>query len=70
MRETPEAVTNERRDALRQPERAPRAALESHGARGPRGEVLNVPFFSQKASSGKPFGGFVTNSSAESPCGI
>src|SRR5437660_12029777 len=38
MNETPEAVTNERRDAPPQPEREPRAALESHGARGPCGD--------------------------------
>src|ERR1044072_4854386 len=34
-----------------------------------RGTVLNVPFFSQKAPSGKSFGGAVTNSSSESFCG-
>src|SRR2546421_11569130 len=38
MNDTPEAVTNERRDAPSQPERAPRAARESHGARGPCGD--------------------------------
>jgi len=38
MRETPEAVTNERRDATPQPEREPRAARESQGARGPCGD--------------------------------
>src|SRR5947209_7797019 len=38
MNETPEAVTNERRDAPPQPEREPRAARESQDARGPRGD--------------------------------
>ena len=35
LNETPEAVTNERRHATPQPEREPRAARESQGARGP-----------------------------------
>src|SRR5437764_6709876 len=38
MNETPEAVTNERRDAPRQPERATCAARESQDACGPCGD--------------------------------